>query len=40
MGFPGDTVVKNLFANTEGTGDASLISGLERSPGVGNGNLL
>ena len=33
-------MVKNLPANAEDTGDASLIPGLERSPGGGNGNLL
>ena len=35
MGFPGGSVVKNLFAKG---GDASLIPGLERSPGEGHGN--
>ena len=33
--FPGGAVVKNLPANA---GDASLIPGSGRSPGVGNGN--
>ena len=37
MGFPGGSVVKNLPANA---GDTGLISGLERSPGGGNGNPL
>ena len=37
MGFPGGSVVKNLPANT---GDSSLVSGLERSSGEGNGNPL
>jgi len=36
-GFPGGSVVKNLPANT---GDMSLIPGLGRSPGGGNGNSL
>ena len=36
----GDTVVKNLPANARDTGDVGLISGLGRSPGVGNGNPL
>ena len=35
--FPGGTVLKNPPANA---GDASLIPGLGRPPGVGNGNLL
>ena len=37
MGFPGDSVVKNPPANV---GDTGLISGLGRSPGVGNSNSL
>ena len=37
IGFPGGSVVKNLPANA---GDVSLISGLGRFPGVGNGNPL
>ena len=37
MGFPGDSVVKNLPANV---GEVGLIPGLERSPGEGNGNAL
>ena len=35
MGFPDDAVVKNPPANA---GDADLIPGLGRFPGVGNGN--
>ena len=34
-GFPGGSVVKNLPVNV---GDAGLIPGSGRSPGVGNGN--
>ena len=37
MGFPGDSVVKNLPANA---GDQCSISGSGRSPGEGNGNPL
>ena len=37
MDFPGGLVVKNLPANA---GDLSLIPGLGRSPGKGNGNPL
>jgi len=40
MGFPGDTVVKNLPASAGDTRDMSLIPGSGRSPGVGNGNLF
>jgi len=39
-GFPGNEVVKNLPANAGDERDATLISGLGRSPGVGNGNLF
>ena len=39
-GFPGGAVVKNPPANAGEARDASLIPGLERSPGVGNGNPL
>ena len=39
-GFSGGAVVKNLPANTGGSGEASSISGLGRSRGVGNGKLL
>ena len=38
--FPGGSVVKNLPANSEDTGDAGSIPGLGRSPGGGNGNPL
>ena len=37
MGFPGGLVVENPPANA---GDAGLMPGLGRSPGVGNDNLL
>ena len=37
MDFLGSSVVKNPLANL---GDASLIPGLGRSPGEGNGNPL
>ena len=37
MGFPGDSVVKNLYASA---GDMGSISGLERAPGEGRGNPL
>ena len=40
MGFPGDSVVKNLPANAGDIRDLSSISGSERSPGEGNGNPL
>ena len=36
-GFPGGPVVKNVPTNT---GDMGSVPGSERSPGVGNGNLL
>ena len=36
LGFPGDSVVKNLPTNARGTG---LIPGLGGAPGEGNGNL-
>ena len=38
--FPDGTVVKNLPANAGDARDTGLISGLGRSPGVGNGNPL
>ena len=38
MGFPDDSVVKNLPANN--AGDWGSISGLGGSPGEGNGNPL
>ena len=37
VGFPGESVVKNLPANS---GDGSLIPGSRGSPGEGNGNPL
>ena len=37
MGVPGDSVVENPPANS---GDSSVIPGLGRSPGEGNGNPL
>ena len=40
LGFPGETVVKNLFANAGDSGDAGSIPGSEGSPGEGNGNPL
>ena len=40
VGFPGSSVIKNLSANAGDARDASLILGLERSPGVGSGNPL
>ena len=40
MGFPSGAVVKNLPANAGDSRDADSIPGLERSPVVGNGNLL
>ena len=40
MVFLGGTVVKNLPASVGDTRDVGLIPELERSPGVGNGNLL
>ena len=39
-GFPGGSVVKNPPANTGDSGDVSLISGLGKFPGRGNGNPL
>ena len=38
--FPGGSVVKNSTASAGDSGDASLIAGLERFPGEGNGNPL
>ena len=38
LGFPGGSVVMNPPANAGDTGDAGMIPGLGRSPGVGNGN--
>ena len=40
LGFPDGAVVQNLPANTGGARETCSIPGLERSPGVGNGNLL
>ena len=39
-GFPGGSVVKNQPANAGDARDVGLITGLRRSPGGGNGNLL
>ena len=39
-GFPGGTVVRNLPTNAGDSRDAGSIPGLERSPGIRNGNLL
>ena len=38
MGFSGDSVVKNLPANTGDTGDVGSIPWWRRSPGGGNDN--
>ena len=38
MGFPSGSVVKKSPVNAGATGDASLIPGLARFPGRGNGN--
>ena len=40
LGFPYGSRVTNLPANAGDARDAGSIPGLERSPGVGNGNLL
>ena len=40
MGFPGSAVVNNPAAKTGDTRDVGLITGLEKSPGVGKGNPL
>ena len=40
MGFPGGSVVKNLPANAEDSGDEGSIPELERSTGGGNGKPL
>ena len=40
LGLPGRTLVKNMPANTGDAGDAGLIPGSGRSPGVGRGNAL
>ena len=39
-GFPGSTMAKHPPAKAEDTRDSDLISGSERSPGVGSGNPL
>ena len=39
-GFPGDSVVKNLFAKAGDARDMGLIPESGRSPGGGNGNTL
>ena len=38
--FPDGTMIKNPPANAGDSGDADSVSGLERSPGGGNGNPL
>ena len=38
--FPGGSEVKNSPADVGDSGDPGLTSGLERSPGEGNGNSL
>ena len=40
VGFPGGANVKNLPANAREARDESLIPGMGRSPGEGNGNPL
>ena len=40
MGFPGDTVVKNLPASADNARNTSLIPGWGRSPGAENSNLI
>ena len=40
MGFPGGSMVKNPPVNAGDSGDMDSISGLERTPGVGNVNPL
>ena len=40
MGFTAGSAVKNLLANAGDAGDTSLIPGLGRCPGGGNGNPL
>ena len=40
MGFPGNSVVKNLPATAGDTGVVGSIPGSGRSPGGGNGNPL
>ena len=40
IGFPGDSVVKNLPSSAGDTEDSGSIPGSGRSPAEGNGNLL
>ena len=40
VGFPGDSVVKNLPASAVDTEDSGSVPGSGRSPGEGNGNPL
>jgi len=40
LGFPGDSVVKNLPNNAGEAGDMGSITGSGRPPGKGNGNPL
>ena len=40
MGFPGNSVVKNLLASTGGVRDMCWSPRLGKSPGGENGNLL
>ena len=40
VGFPSGSVVKNLPANAEDTGDVGSIPGSRRSPGKGSGYPL
>ena len=40
VGFPGDSVEKNLPVNAGATGDAVSIPGSRRAPGRRNGNPL
>ena len=39
-GFPGGPLVKNLSTNAGDVRDTGSVPGLERSPGIGNGNPL
>ena len=38
MGFPGGSVVKNLYANAKDTGNVGSVSECRRFPGVEDGN--
>ena len=40
MGFPGDSVVKNLPANAGDAGEVGSISRLKQYPGGGNDSIL